>query len=658
MASSRRCTHPKYLLRWKYLRWIAAGFLLINVVLFVHVHTLTITSDTTIPIQIPIFRKGGSTTTAKKRDHLAPSAPVPSSPWNNSLFEGSVYVERYRNDNKNLWDHSTILPDWMKEYFVWHRERRNFLIRHPDEWKSVKYYLVECSDDFNACGGTADRLGPLPFHIQMASSMGRLLLIHWGRPAPLETYLLPPIGGLDWRVPTWLLEEFQRRDRNYRMAAYEEKILSFGKNPLVILLRVKYQSHNHGQECYDQNRATSTNNNPTYAQVYHDLWRVCFTPVPVIADRIEEQMKVLGLQPGNYISVHIRALYAVETRDENIVTYWARNGIRCATSQFPISAPGGRLDDNDVAMPFLFVSDSTLATQVASDYGQQEGIRVVHREHEGQEPFHLEKAVGRSVEEFYDTFVDIYMIGMARCTAYNMGGFGRWGSMIGYNSSCVAFLKANMETCEFSSRGRKSDESKFVKPKLRTPLFLPPMPETSVVLPEKVASTPSDSNRAINAPADVSSWNFSDTLSSYNLTLITQHDPQLYAPFDTTATNNYLWKASKTIPTWMKKYFRWHHQQRLQLLNPSNRTALRLLVMECLEGQDHCGGTSDRLKPLPTMIRFAAITKRLLLIHWRRPAKLEEFLLPPKGGVDWRVPEWLRKSYRSTAECYSPSSAR
>jgi hypothetical protein len=123
-------------------------------------------------------------------------------------------------------------------------------------------------------------------------------------------------------------------------------------------------------------------------------------------------------------------------------------------------------------------------------------------------------------------------------------------------------------------------------------------------------------------------------------------DPLLYAKFDShTSAGTNLWGHSKTIPYWMKKYLRWHHQQTRQFLNPQkwNDPSMRYLIMECLENHPKCGGTSDRLKPLPTLIRIAASTNRILLIHWTRPAKLEAFLLPPKGGIDWRVPDWLRE---------------
>jgi hypothetical protein len=44
------------------------------------------------------------------------------------------------------------------------------------------------------------------------------------------------------------------------------------------------------------------------------------------------------------------------------------------------------------------------------------------------------------------------------------------------------------------------------------------------------------------------------------------------------------------------------------------------------------------LKPIPTLLRIAYEQKRILLIRWSRPHLLEDFLVPPEGGFDWRVP--------------------
>ncbi|VEU43544.1 unnamed protein product, partial [Pseudo-nitzschia multistriata] len=52
-----------------------------------------------------------------------------------------------------------------------------------------------------------------------------------------------------------------------------------------------------------------------------------------------------------------------------------------------------------------------------------------------------------------------------------------------------------------------------------------------------------------------------------------------------------------------------------------------------------CGGIADRLKSIPFFIAAGARYKRIFLIRWSRPTKLEEFLLP--NEINWSVPDWL-----------------
>eukprot|EP00980_Cylindrotheca_fusiformis_P018107 scaffold5817_cov101-Cylindrotheca_fusiformis.AAC.12 len=94
-----------------------------------------------------------------------------------------------------------------------------------------------------------------------------------------------------------------------------------------------------------------------------------------------------------------------------------------------------------------------------------------------------------------------------------------------------------------------------------------------------------------------------------------------------------------------EEYFEWHKTERQRVISstdPKIWKSTRLLVMQCLKEQDNkCGGTADRMKPFLFALRQAYLSKRLLVIHWTLPARLEEFLVPPKGGYDWRAPETL-----------------
>jgi hypothetical protein len=88
------------------------------------------------------------------------------------------------------------------------------------------------------------------------------------------------------------------------------------------------------------------------------------------------------------------------------------------------------------------------------------------------------------------------------------------------------------------------------------------------------------------------------------------------------------------------EYLVWHKQQR-DTLTPSNWESRRFLIMQCLDKMGHCGGTADRLKSFVFLLRIAHESQRIFLIYWNMPTRLDEFLVPPKGGIDWRVPTFM-----------------
>ena len=90
-------------------------------------------------------------------------------------------------------------PSWIREYVLWHRQQRALypgseLFTHPD---APSLLVRTC---FGICGGWNDRVGQIPWDVYIANQTHRVLLWHWHRPAPLESWFQPRI--LDWRVPT------------------------------------------------------------------------------------------------------------------------------------------------------------------------------------------------------------------------------------------------------------------------------------------------------------------------------------------------------------------------------------------------------------------------------------------------------------------------
>ena len=321
------------------------------------------------------------------------------------IVDGRVKEQLEKSDGA-LWELSNAIPQWMKDYFYWHREQRSLITK--DNWKEFHYYVLRCTPDYRKCGGTADRLGPLPFHLIVANQTRRILMIHWTVPTELEHFLLPPKNGIDWRVPDYLWANFENMTVPTATSLKRVRLISKRNYTLV---RIKYQAHDHGQLFYNN---TIHESEQPFQEVYHDIFRVFFTPTPPIAHEVQHQMHLLGLRPGKFIASHFRAFYGVENRTDDIVQYWAQNTIRCALLKL----------SNPEKYPILFVSESSLAVDSAVAYGKRIGAPVLARHHT-DDHLHLEKSNVSDPALLYETFVDFYMLGMSNGTSMCTDWAGR-----------------------------------------------------------------------------------------------------------------------------------------------------------------------------------------------------------------------------------------
>jgi hypothetical protein len=76
-----------------------------------------------------------------------------------------------------------------------------------------------------------------------------------------------------------------------------------------------------------------------------------------------------------------------------------------------------------------------------------------------------------------------------------------------------------------------------------------------------------------------------------------------------------------SLPAWTLEYFEWHAAQLQQAKhNVSNweeggmDTQFRFLIARCTHQDGSCGGVSDRLRPLPFLLRLAYDTNPILLL--------------------------------------------
>lgn len=350
-----------------------------------------------------------------------------------------IIAERFHAYTSSRSSHQA-LPDWMNDYFNWHHQQRELL--RPHTVRGVRFLLMECWPWQRICGGTADRLRSIPLIIKIAHQTKRLLMIKWGRPAELEEFLVPPQGGLDWRVPDWLIPHLANQS-NFHPATRVEKLVHLANLVDEQVVATRLQVHDHGSKFYNENRREV--GEPLFRDIYSLLWSRVFTPTPPITTLIEQQLQSLDLMPGQYTAAHVRALYLEQERKPEQLKTWATNAVNCASMLRP-------------GVPILFASDSTYATQMALEYGQTRGSHVVVARTTAAtaQPLHLDKATTTEVspEHYYDTFVDLYLLGMSHCLTYNIGGYGKWGLLLGYNSSCGmrhqkghGFKKDNLAPC-------------------------------------------------------------------------------------------------------------------------------------------------------------------------------------------------------------------
>jgi hypothetical protein len=97
--------------------------------------------------------------------------------------------------------------------------------------------------------------------------------------------------------------------------------------------------------------------------------------------------------------------------------------------------------------------------KTAQDYGRQLNHTIVINE-STDDPLHLENEcrgnVKRKLSDYYQTFVDLLVMGNGRCVAHGQGGFGAFASLLSYNSSCIRQYdrRGGRGSCEWANSER------------------------------------------------------------------------------------------------------------------------------------------------------------------------------------------------------------
>jgi hypothetical protein len=394
----------------------------------------------------------------------------------------------------NLWENNPDLPVWMKEYFDWHHEQVKSL--NETNWKSQRYLVLRCLQQDHKCGGAADRLRLVPVAVLVASQCDRILLIQWERPCPLTEFLVPPVNGLDWRIPAWLEERLEFRKRPFIMTLNPHATELLAQSPDLLLADMLLQIHDHGASYFLNHTSNdgaslvndnirqeasastssfaSTSNSFALEDIYHHVWEILFQPSPAVAALIHQHMQQLQLMDNNYAAVHIRSQYL---RDKSSITKHAphfRNAVHCASKLLPTA-------------PIYIASDAAAVTEYAVRYGREKAaasakkrkgataVAVLARPtfSNSTSPLHLdrgsdyltttwqqlEQEAVRRPSDYYDIFVDLYLLARSKCIALHTGGYGRWARLMSHTGAGQCWINHGANKCQWTSSSASSNSS-------------------------------------------------------------------------------------------------------------------------------------------------------------------------------------------------------
>lgn len=174
----------------------------------------------------------------------------------------------------------------------------------------------------------------------------------------------------------------------------------------------------------------------SWAKIYRDFFWTFFKPVEPIQAQIDSRLRDLNLRPSEFVGVHYRADYPMGgavLSGPVVISNTATTVIGCATLI-------------NEGSPIYFSADTAIAVQAVQNQSvalSEENITVVtpisgtaaNMTYETKTPHHIEWDKG-TIEDFYPTFVDLFVMGESKCMIMGEGGFGSFASLLSHNASC------------------------------------------------------------------------------------------------------------------------------------------------------------------------------------------------------------------------------
>lgn len=299
------------------------------------------------------------------------------------------------------------IPKWLKEYFDWHKGVVNGLTK--ENWRDQRYFAMTCLGG-EICGNVAHRLRPLMAMLRIAADSKRVFYIHWDMPDRLEKYLHPPNkGGVNWTIPEFVMWKVRKSPHQNTLETIEKQAHQDDRR----VVNVMYNDDSFAEPYYNQRIQEGE---VVASQAFHDVWNVLFKPSFMLTERISESLRLMGLKAGEYATAHID--YELVPRDDaeqEQLRLKVENAMNCMSNL----RPGG---------PFLVAAQTYAIAREAIVYGKQHNV-VVHAKQ-------IAHDTSTVPTDMFTSFVEIMLMADTRCVAYNRGGYGQLGYILGYDYNC------------------------------------------------------------------------------------------------------------------------------------------------------------------------------------------------------------------------------
>ncbi len=167
-------------------------------------------------------------------------------------------------------------------------------------------------------------------------------------------------------------------------------------------------------------------------------------------------MKSLELVPTQYSSVHLRVKYPVKGIDEHNfsfqkhkgqITGWATNAVNCAAELHPNSTIYVSSDNNDT-VGFL-LEESRFAQHYIDAMKHKKHpliVKLVARDYSNENE-HVAFSNNKEADGFMSVFEDLMIMGMGKCVAHGVGGFGALAAALSGGECAVRHRGPKSKTC-------------------------------------------------------------------------------------------------------------------------------------------------------------------------------------------------------------------